>query len=46
MLKKFNVVRVRFHIEEKQILVLQGWKYEMPDGSAGRKRTSLDHEKI
>ena len=31
MLKKFNVVKVRFHIEEKQILVLQGWKYEMPE---------------
>jgi len=32
MLEKFNVVRVRFHIEEKQILVIQGWKYEMETG--------------
>lgn len=29
MLEKFNVVRVRFHIEDNQILVIQGWKYEM-----------------
>lgn len=29
MLEKFNVVRVRFHIKDKQILVIQGWKYEM-----------------
>ena len=29
MPEKFNVVRVRFHIEEKQILVIQGWKYRM-----------------
>lgn len=29
MIEKFNVVRVRFHIEEEQILVLQGWKHGM-----------------
>lgn len=29
MLEKFNVVRTRFHVEEKQVLVLQGWKYGM-----------------
>lgn len=29
MLEKFNVVRVRFHIEDNQTLVIQGWKYEM-----------------
>ena len=29
MLEKFNVVRVRFHIEDNQILVIQGWKYGM-----------------
>lgn len=28
-MEKFNVVRVRFHIEEKQTLVIQGWKYNM-----------------
>ena len=29
MVEKFNVVVVRFHIEEKQVLVIQGWKYGM-----------------
>lgn len=29
MLEKFNVVRVRFHVEDNQILVIQGWKYGM-----------------
>lgn len=29
MIDKFNVVRVRFHIEEKQTLVIQGFSYGM-----------------
>ena len=31
MLEKFNVVRVRFHIEEDDVLVIQGWKYGMSE---------------
>ena len=29
MLEKFNVVKVRFHIEDAGILVIQGFKYQM-----------------
>lgn len=29
MVEKFNVVRVRFHIEDKQVFVVQGWKHGM-----------------
>ena len=44
MLEKFNVVRVRFHIEEKQILVIQGWKYEM--SAADRLTVTLDGREL
>lgn len=32
MLEKFNVVRVRFHIEDEYVLVIQGWKHGMEPG--------------
>ena len=44
MIEKFNVVRVRFHIEDKQILVIQGWKHDMkPEDEL---EVTLDGEKL
>lgn len=40
MLDKFNVVRVRFHIEDDYVLVIQGWKYGMDAGE--RLTATLD----
>ncbi len=44
MLEKFNVVKVRFHIENAGILVIQGWKYQMAD--AETLAVTLDREKL
>lgn len=44
MLEKFNVVKVRFHIEDAGILVIQGWKYQMTD--AETLAVTLDGEKL
>lgn len=44
MLEKFNVVRVRFHIEDNQILVIQGWKYEMEPEE--KLAVTLDEEQL
>lgn len=44
MLEKFNVVKVRFHIEDAGILVIQGWKYQMTD--AEMLAVTLDGEKL
>lgn len=44
MLEKFNVVRVRFHIEDDDVLVIQGWKYGMPDKE--KLAVTLDGEQL
>lgn len=44
MLEKFNVVKVRFHIEDTGILVIQGWKYQMTDTET--LAVTLDGEKL
>lgn len=44
MIEKFNVVRVRFHIEDKQVLVVQGWKHGMEAGD--RLAAMLDGEEL
>ena len=44
MIEKFNVVRVRFHIEDKQVFVVQGWKHGM--GPKDRFMPMLDGEEL
>ena len=44
MIEKFNVVRVRFHIEDKQVFVVQGWKHGM--GPKDRLMPMLDGEEL
>ena len=44
MLEKFNVVRVRLHIEEKETLVIQGWKYGM--SPEDKLKITLDGEEL
>ena len=44
MVEKFNVVRVRFHLENDQVLVIQGWKYEM--GPKEQLEITLDGETL
>ena len=44
MLEKFNVVKVRFHIEDAGILVIQGFKYQMT--GAETLAVTLDGEKL
>ncbi len=43
-MEKFNVVRVRFHIEEKQTLVIQGWQYNRKPED--RLAITLDGEEL
>ena len=33
-IEMFNVVRIRFHITDKNVLILQGWKHEMKDSDS------------
>lgn len=44
MLEKFNVVKVRFHIEDANILVIQGFKHQMEAGEG--LAVTLDGEKL
>lgn len=44
MLEKFNVVRVRFHIDDDNVLVIQGWKYGMDPEE--RLAVTLDGEAL
>ncbi len=44
MLEKFNVVRVRFHIEDNRVLVIQGWKHGM--GTEETLAVTLDGKEL
>ncbi len=44
MADKFNVVRVRFHLRDERVLVIQGWKYGM--GPQDRLVAALGGEEL
>lgn len=43
-IEKFNVVRTRFHIEDNNVLVIQGWKYGME--ASDHLEVTLDQQRL